>query len=670
MKILQSIQDILWSIKAGAVYIWSGRTLPPRPPRSVAAGPTQSLRPIPVVRPIDKPQVGLRLCIDFGTSASAVTMVGGSLDHRFAILGYGGNGEERRTIGSSVLWVNEDVVGEEALIMGSENYRGVWNPGSGQQISRSFKRLLFDFDMLSEPEQARVRRRLRAILRELLLLALAPRHSSTIAELRKHGQSAKQDLDSWSGDGGFGFDADAIRAKLLQAVEVCLCVPNSFGAQSIEVSTTALKEALAEIANRYDELKNLVAEGSGVRVVREAEAIAWATVDEVRERQRLLIVDIGAGTTDVAIVESTNGLPRLRMRSGIPFGGDDVDQLLLVIATEQAEEQSRQAQATGGAATDVVALDAVPPGEKASLVNDARLRKEIWSASQHDGTPTLMADIPFLVRTSHAPETFTTNIRNLADAERQERYRTFLQYAISATCAPLLNELRDNGLPLGGVVLSGSSSALPQVRQTVQALLAGVEMRDVPIHSISDRLANLLAFDRISDVQRAKLACAWGAAQSSLDWEHDRDQRQYVPEMITVMHNDKPEEALFEAGMVFAHGELTKYLPLSTNTGHTLLFYRYFCVPSNLIEPKQHASAWLRRLIGRVPLQYGTGGIGIRLTLSNRAPSFHESLDTWHDWVSNPKKMIEYKPDVLPQPSGDKDRNPVTGLPMNWAWFS
>jgi hypothetical protein len=671
MNILQSIMNNLRSIKASAVYIWTGQwpPLPPDPP--VAAGPTQPLRPIPVVPPKDRTQAGLQICIDFGTSASAVTWVVGARDHRFAILAYGANHEKRLTIGSSVLWMNEDVVGEEALIMGSDNYRGVWIPGSGQEISRSFKRLLFDFDMLLEPQQARIRKRLRAILRELLLLALAPRHSSTIAELRKHDQSGNQDLDWWSAHGGFGLDADAIQAKLLKAAEVCLCVPNSFGAQSIEVSTTALKEALADIANRYTELANLVAEGSSVRVVREAEAVAWAAFDEIRERQRVLILDVGAGTTDVAVVESTSELPRLRMRSGIPFGGDDVDQLLLVLATQQAEEQSKEDRAAGGAAADVVALETVPPGSKASLVNDARLKKESWSASQNASIPTLMPDIPYLVRTSQVPEAYTTNTRIVADAEREERYRTFLRYAISATCAPLLNELRDNNLTLGSVILSGSSSALPQVRQTVQALLASVEMPDVPIHSISERLASPPAFKGISEVQRAKLACAWGAAESSRDWEHDRDLRQYVPETIKVIHNDRPEEALFEAGMVFAHGELTQYRPLNPNTlGHTLLFYRYFCVPSNLIEEEQQTSAWLRRLVGRVKLHYGTCGIGVRLTLSNRAPSFHESLDTWHDSIVNHKKMIEYRPDVLPQPPGDNEHNPVTGLPMSWAWFS
>jgi hypothetical protein len=667
MSILQSITRILWSIKASAVWVWNGHRLEPVDP-PIEEGPTRPLRPIPVVPPIDKPQAGLQICIDFGTSASAVTRVVGHQDHRFAILGYGSNEEKRFTIGSSVLWVKEDVVGEEVLIMGSENYDGVWIPGGGQEISRSFKRLLFDFDMLLEPQQARIRQRLRAILRELLLLALAPRHSSTIAELRKH-QPGDQDLDRWSDHGGFGLDEDAIQAALRRAVEVFLCVPNSFGAQSIEVSTTALKEALADIANRYAELANLVGEGAAVRVVREAEAIAWATVEEVRERERLLIVDIGAGTTDVAIVESTNGLPRLRMRSGIPFGGDDVDQLLLVLAKEQAAEASRAAGA--GAAADVVSLDAVPPGYKASLVRFARGQKEAWSASQTAGTPTLTADIPYLVRTSHVPDVYTTNIRSVADAEREARYRTFLQYAISATCAPLLNELHSNNVTLGSVILSGSSSALPQVRQTVQALLTTAGMPDVPIHSIADRLAHLPAFEGTSEVQRAKLACAWGAAESSRDWEHDRDQRQYVPETIKVLHNDRPEESLFEAGMVFAHGELTRYLPLNANTvGHTLLFYRYFCVPSDLIEEGQQKSTWLRRLVGSLRLQYGTCGVGVRLTLSSQWPSFHESLDTWHDSIANRKKMIEYPPDVLPQPPGDNDRNPVTGLPMSWAWFS
>ena len=647
-------------------HIFVGRTPPIVPSDGRPLVPTQPLRPIPRPKESQPDAVGLQICIDFGTSASAVTLAGDE-KHDFAILGYVGN-VERRTIGSSVLWLNEDNVGEEVLIMGSENYADVLTVGDRHAISRSLKRLLFDYDLLPEGDQNGVRNRLRAILRELLLLAIAPRHSSTIAALRARQGADTVHLDYWSDRGGFGWDAEKIKMKLNMSGQICLCVPNSFGPQSIAVATAALTDALAVISSRHPELGNIV--NCSVRLVREAEAIAWAAIQEVRERGRVLIVDVGAGTTDVAVVENSNRLPRLRMRSGIPFGGDDVDQLLLVVAAHQAEVEALQARAAGAASRDVIPVESMNVAQKSTLVGNARRGKEAWSVSQVQGTPSSPAEIPVLFRDSSDPSRSAAETRDVADPHRETLYGKFLNYAISATCAPLLNELRARGLELGSVILSGSSSALPEVRATVQALLGSVQMRNVEIHSIAERLRPFDAFGPASDVQRAKLACAWGAAESTRDWEITRDLRQYVPERITVSHNDR-EEVLFEAGMAFADGELTRYLPLPLDApGHILLFRRYFCVPSAFIEEGQRSSSWVRRLIARMKLLPRTCGVGVRLTLSDQAPSFHETLNTWYESTSSPHDMARYDPDVLPQPPGDNERNPVTGLPINWAWFS
>lgn len=649
-------------------HIFVGRTRPIVPPDGRPLVPTRPLRPIlPPQEPQPQP-VGLQICIDFGTSASAVTLAGDENHHDFAILGYDAGNVERRTIGSSVLWLNEDTVGEEVLIMGSENYADVLTVGDRHEISRSLKRLLFDYDLLPEENQTRVRNRLRAILREIILLAVAPRHSSTIAALRtRHGADTAR-LDHWCDRGGFGWNAEQIEMNLSMSGQICLCVPNSFGPQSIAVATAALTDALAVISSRYPELGNIV--NCSVRLVREAEAIAWAAIQEVRERGRVLIVDVGAGTTDVAVVENSDQLPRLRMRSGIPFGGDDVDQLLLVVASHHAEEEARQARAAGAAVRDVIPVESMNSAQKSTLVGNARRGKETWSASQVQGTPSSPAEIPILFRDSSDPSKNAAETRDVADPHRERLYGKFLNYAISATCGPLLNELHTRGLELGSVILSGSSSVLPEVRATVQGLLGSVQMSNVEIHSIAERLRPFDAFGPASDVQRAKLACAWGAAESTRDWEITRDLRQYVPERITISHNDR-EEVLFDAGMTFADGELTRYLSLRPDApGHILLFRRYFCVPSNFIEQGQRSSSWLRRLVARMNLHSRTCGVGVRLTLSDEAPSFHETLNTWYESASSPHTMARYDPDVLPQPPSNTERNPVTGLPMNWAWLS
>lgn len=627
----------------------------PRPP----APPTEPLASIERVPPPATTYSGLRICIDFGTSSSAVTWARDEGNHVFATLGFENDGKPRLTIGSSVLWLDEQDEGNEKLVMGSENYDVFLVQGTtGAAITRSLKRMLFDYEMVPRNARDTPRRRLRAMFRELLLLALAPRHSATIAALEDAGASAR--LANWRNKGGLPWGQ--IAESLQQGIEVCLCVPNSFGNQSISVSVEALNAALDDIRTR----EGLDTIGvPTVRLVREAEAIAWAAISMVRQHERVLIVDIGAGTTDVAVVENRNNLPRLRVRAGIPFGGDDVDQALLVLATNLVLEENRAAQLAGAAATDVVPLEQISDRKsRLDLLEEARHEKERWSSAHAS-----QVMVPYLFRSEDPSQPPQRQTRDVGDPQVSRHYRRFLEYAITATCAPLLEKLRDEHLPVDAVILSGSSSLLPQVVQHTQALLGSVHM-PVRVVLISDVLQNMNAFKDISPVRQAKLACAWGAAESSLDWDRSTDIHSYVPETIRVRHNERLE-LFVEAGTLIADGEYTRYLHLDRATGHTILFYRYFCPLSRYIEERHWPSSWVRRVISDVSLTRGYTGLGVRLSLSRQAPLFEEKLTVWPESYALRTRMVPYPLDREFQPPyGGEEPNPVTDLPMNWAWPS
>jgi hypothetical protein len=639
-------------------FALTGKTPDPSAPGLPSpAPPTGPLAAITRKPPDPITSDGLRICIDFGTSSSAVTRAIDKGNHEFAILGYDNDENARLTIGSSVLWLDEQDVGNEKLVMGAENYEVLLARGTtGKPITRSLKRMLFDYEMVPKHAREKPRRRLRAMFRELLLLALAPRYSSTIAELKDTGQNAR--LEKWRKDGGLPWSD--IEDPLSHGIEVCLCVPNSFGNQSISVTVEALNAALDDV-RRCEGLDTMGA--PTVTLVREAEAIAWAAINMVRRHERVLIIDIGAGTTDVAVVENRNDLPRLRVRAGIPFGGDDVDQALLVLASKLVHDENEAAKTTGAATTDLIELKDISDRKtRLDLLEEARREKEKWSSNPGHVT------IPYLFRSEDPDQPAQRKGRDIGNPQDNEHYRDFLTYAITATCAPLLETLRDEQLPVDAVILSGSSSLLPQVVQHTQALLTSMRMTAAVV-SISDVLQGVNAFLDISPVRRAKLACAWGAAEASLAWDRSIAIHSYVPETIRALHNARLE-MIVEAGTLVAGGEYTRYLRLDPTSGHTFHFYRYFCPLSRYIEERHWDSSWVRRVISDFRIDSGYNGLGVRLALSRQAPLFEEKLIVWPETYAFRTRMVPYPLDPQYQPHGAKDPNPVTDLPMNWAWPS
>ena len=644
--------------------VWSGVSEPYRR----AERPT----PLPLIKAIINEGGGVArpypvaLCLDLGTSSSAVVWAGSDKQfHRLAVLGLEKDGAPKYTIGSAVLWMDETIEGAEKLVMGAENYAVVQAAGGKlPPITTSLKRMLFDYEALSDTAQKTCRRRIKAMFRELLLLTLSPGRSSTLQFLKEKSAPV---TDRWITAGGFGESQVRLFEELSRGgIIVGLCIPNSFGSQPMKVAHDALSDALLEVGRTGDDLK-IVGDAHAVHLIREAEAVAWASIDRVRASEHVLVVDVGAGTTDVALVENDREIPRLRGRTGMPFGGDDTDHVFLTMAVASVRQEQPAAAAsdapappTAASQTTVIGLDALTPEQKRQLIEAARVEKERWSSN-----PESRMAAPYLVRNSD--QTVTISDADIEQPNQSPVYHSLLRYTISATCGPLLNQVAENGLRLGAIILSGSASFLPGIRETLQSLVQSARLGDVPIQAVAEHLRGFDVFETITPVRQAKLACAWGGAQSKRAWNRPRESGTYLSEAILVRENDS-ERIRIEAGTTVAHDELTQYFPLDPGDGHTFHFYRFFCPLTEHLTEAERGSSWVRRLIGELQIRRGTVGVGVRFGVSDEPPNFAETLEAWYEVEIDEKKMTAYPPDLLRDPPSDKERNPVTRLPMNWAW--
>lgn len=648
MTLWKRCVDGMFRLVNGIVFVATGKERP----FGTRTAEKQIEGSLEIIRPRDPgPQPAapeLRLALDFGTSSTSAVWAAGEGSHRLVTFGVDERGDPRYTIPSSALWVDETRPNDETVVLGPEEILLLHRP-AGSVITRSFKRMLFDFEALSPVQQSEVRRRLRALFREILILVLWPRKSVSLRWIGEQGEAilTGDAVKQWREKGGLGLDQTGLAKKLVAGLEVCLCIPNSFGSQAIHVAATALRDALGDVR---EQMKNVVPSVGELRVrtIRESEAIAHCVASAPRDGY-VMVVDVGAGTTDVALLDNVEGAPRLRQRTGIPFGGDDVDQLLVVLAAE-----------AGKSTYSTAPLDKLTTAQKQRLLANARQRKEEWSLAHATSTPGAVLDQSDTLQ----------NVEILAP-DQSTGYEAFLRYAIEATCGPLLRDAAAQNLPLRRVVLSGSSSYLPRIQDTLTRLLARTLPKipnvSVEITPVSEHLRDHWQFTDIDQVLQAKLACAWGAAESF--WRvTEQSGQSFVSESIQAVNNEGDEISLFAAGMIMANGELSRFLPLNEARPHIFRFYRYFCPPSDFMESRHRASPWVRRMVQYLNLARGHSGMGVRYVLSDEAPFFTETLSTWAVMATTPQKMKEYPSDRIQEPPTGDEPSPVTALPMRWNW--
>jgi hypothetical protein len=660
---------------------------PLAPPPPAAAQPAAN-GARPQVPPRRAP--GLSLCIDLGTFASTVARErDGNVE--VAVLNFVGDGSGGWTAAyesrSAVLWIDDQP------FMDSETFEVMSQNHPDAEVTRSFKRLLFEYVWFERDK--RNSDRLMAMYEELLLLALDPEKSSTV-RLLEAAMSAGRDI------AGRGFDPERVRKwklrgglpnlalgddgrpraerdrlredrerLLLESVmagaRLRLCVPNSFDAQSVNVAKGRLGAAFAAAVRKmFPAFANQVPPPD-VSIIREAEAVTWCIDNPENDAEQVLVLDIGAGTTDAALVQiGRRGARRGRhvlSRTGMPFGGDDVD--LIFLSTLYARN--------GG----LTPLENMPREAKLHLSGVARMSKEGWS-----GQRTLQPDEIEFLRTALAnpageplPEhEFATPVGLLIPLQTRDRdesielgnplqiaaFVDFLRLTVLATCEPLLQKATG---PITRVLLSGAASYTPGVEVALQTVLEKYRCT-AEIERAADLLTRKPRLVQVPAVRRAKLACVYGGTSSlPLSSTFDRD---FLPESIRIeIHTpvSRREYDLFPAGERLHEGRLLAFYSTDVGDEYVVNIYRYF-TPHEFIDEQYRGSDWVRRFIARGQF-LETAKLVFELTENQ------EGVSDFAAWSANTALRNQLMPLTLISATEQQrttEMSPLTGLPLEWLW--
>lgn len=109
---------------------------------------------------------------------------------------------------------------------------------------------------------------------------------------------------------------------LADRFQVYITVPNAFPRAAVDVLRRGVSYGVAAALGRREK--------PAVEALLEAEAVAYSVVagprvGEVSHRTTLLVIDAGAGTTDASIVRAAGGELRVSAHVGLPVGGMDLD---------------------------------------------------------------------------------------------------------------------------------------------------------------------------------------------------------------------------------------------------------------------------------------------------------------------------------------------------------
>jgi hypothetical protein len=650
--------------KAPAPQVVPRILLQPLQPRSGRAAPADSNASRP------------RLAIDLGTSSCAVALALVPDTEPFVATLSVDDADPhapRSTIGS-VIYVGDD----DTLVMDERwiNRYLARTGGGGGTTYRSIKRELFEHYHLTEAEREQLGQRLTSVYEELLWLALDPARSSTVKALAAAG-GFENAVKQWTDKGGFEVTIGGRPVKLAATIEgfdLCICVPNSLMPSDVLVLAGAARQAAANILDAlragdvYDPYKPVIT------TIREAEAVAWAlphydrvdggTLDLSGD---VVILDVGAGTTDAALVRYgrvEGGTPSrlVEYRTGSPFGGDDLDMLLLC---EAAEEFARNPPV----GYQPIALPTLARNEKNYVIQRVRREKELWAVDEDAGsisvsltgedlspaisvvTPTTV-NIPFYtVREADNHRTLDF-VAPVTSPHAGEAYQAFLRYTTYLSCASLFHRLRRHSI--SAIVLTGQGSLAPGIQPYVAALAGHFEISIAP-----DAIRHLDA----KNPQVMKLVCAKGAARYVFEIDSPADTLgDIVPETF-VLYHDRDRTDLFPAGSRSQRQQVNAMIDMEYPNVKRYVLH-YYCSPKDLL-PEDLTRDWARKPVGSIHGDPQRERLAFRLDLRK------EQIHVWSIDEMGKITPVTFQPS--PDVRGPKPQHPflkVGSQPLPLTWQS
>jgi Fe-S protein assembly chaperone HscA len=180
-----------------------------------------------------------------------------------------------------------------------------------------------------------------------------------------------------------------------------------------------------------------------LRLVNEPTAASLAYGLDKRNEGVIAVYDFGGGTFDVSILRLHEGIFEVLATNGdTHLGGDDIDNLLLSIAIEDASSEWGRDISTIGEAVQTVRQAVIRAKEQLSFVPEA------------------------LIEVSFGGNTYQR-------ALKRDHFESLIKDIVDRTLHPCRQALRDAGLgpdQIDEVVLVGGSTRIPLVRQAVRNL--------------------------------------------------------------------------------------------------------------------------------------------------------------------------------------------------------
>ncbi len=716
-------------------------------PRAWGDAPIRVDLPEPSAGPaaVQTPEVGAGIAVDLGTSASAVaTAVHAEGPPFYVHFGVLGEIDARLDghvplIGSELLGPLADpTTGNARYILGRTGrdwlertrMRPV-DPAFTPVYYGSVKRML---DLSSRLDT--VKYSLGGVFQELLLIALCPEMSATVrarylmdqGEDDWNGQVSREELIAYAAAKQLGFSpgvrrylADTIRQA---GLDLHVTVPNAFAFGEVAAIVQAARKAGADTLTAWGIRRSGL---PTVHVLREAEAVAcWhhhclesdpdnqaVSTDRTPASRHWLVFDMGAGTTDLALVQVDPRGYRLIQRSGLPAGGDDVDLLFIRhlahrplreyfadIATgdrpvsfdEVAEHLARTPTSSPHPTRspgrddpgwqrleDTLFLEGLDHRRRLALKRLARECKVVWSQAmrRYQDTP---AD-PYLEELFDLSGT-TPDLADYTEKSDLGRYllhnagyHLLLHLATRGCCQALLERTGPLPAPVERVIISGRAARLPLVAEALSYALeeTGYAHPDVTVYEWPragrDRT-------RPPDEVDSKLAVVRGAAWHGFQQWHRQAPRGASNDVImqTFLTRSGETSLLFRQGDPLDRLGRARRLvafDLPERNGQEVFRFRIFHqrLPIRFVETlatgKKGAphrdtlinSTLCRRILAdgfrpRAPHRIGVEIDDESCTLTLFAPDEN-------GWLHG----TELQPPPIPA-----SPHPVTGLPEDWLW--
>ncbi len=612
-----------------------------------------ALRPPPGRRESSLPSEHVRICIDFGTSNSAIAraVLGGQPE--LATLQADVRQHRKfNTVDSDILWKigSPATLGAIARLMDRRR-------SDDREIYRSLKRMLSDLRR-KEDSHLRLRFRVEALIEELLLLALQPASAGTVAAQADLQGSSIEDIAKNLGVPGLTVLTPAV---IHGTLDLYLCVPNAFGTFEEEILRSAAQHAGESVQRRISDDPHRTTTVV-VHLIREAEAAAWWALHErhLRHRSaqplvsRWLVFDVGAGSTDAAIVSvNADGDPghspevRSLLHAGVAFGGHDLDELFLRLLAERAGDLPQlDKKLVDSSSSRAIELRALADAKEQWSNDVAQMlarwpaeRREEWLSwiAQPQGAMPGVDELPaFRPASDIWPE-----IKEISGAHWGEPYARFLRGTTIGVLRALVAQSPQ--ATVDQVMLSGRGSLLPGLGAMVARELL--------------RLGWIQNADQVQPIadpgEPLKLACVLGIAVAA---SHSAIP-QRLPQRLTDDISLGRHTPLWARGTRFDSSVLNATIRLDAHSGPRRLgFYQFRC-PKEVAEAIGSATLWEHRHLGSVELHV--------YTVMDLMAQYHTQTGALSLFRFDQNQ--ECFPLTLENdPIVDIGQNPISGLPFGW----